>query len=190
LDATKRQLIISILANGSSRRVAAQMAGCAASTIQRTAERDPEFAAQIARAEQNLEIEALRNIRNAGKDPRHWRASAWTLERRNPHDFAPRSAECFSVQEFTNSMVWMMSTLCQNLSQNSLKLVMRRLDQLIRELHVDPSLKRRLLAAVEAPQGLLTPPVDEPAAATPISQHADAEFDCDPDDLTACATCG
>ncbi len=49
LDETKRKTIIALLANGSSRRMAAGYVGCAPSTITRTAARDPEFAAQLAR---------------------------------------------------------------------------------------------------------------------------------------------
>ena len=47
LDEAKRRKIIALLANGSSRRVAARVVGCAHSTITRTAERDPEFAADV-----------------------------------------------------------------------------------------------------------------------------------------------
>jgi hypothetical protein len=48
LDEQKRWKIITMIANGSSRRTAAYYVGCSPATITRTADRDPEFAAQIA----------------------------------------------------------------------------------------------------------------------------------------------
>ena len=56
LDDSKRQTILALLSNGSRRRIAARFVRCAPSTITRTADRDPEFAEQLARAEQNLEL--------------------------------------------------------------------------------------------------------------------------------------
>ena len=56
LDESNRRTIIALITNGSSRRVAARYVGCAHTTITRTAARDPEFAAQLARAEHSAEI--------------------------------------------------------------------------------------------------------------------------------------
>ena len=50
LDEKKRAKIIALVANGSSRRMAARYVACAPSTITRTAMRDPDFAAQLAAA--------------------------------------------------------------------------------------------------------------------------------------------
>lgn len=71
LDETKRRKILALLANGSSRRVAARVAGCSHTTIARTAQRDPDFAAELDAAEHNAEIEALRQIRKAAKTDRY-----------------------------------------------------------------------------------------------------------------------
>ena len=90
LDTAKRNRIIAMLVNGSSRRMAAAYVGCAPSTITRTILRDPQFAMEISQAEQTSEIQALRAIRKAYQEPRYWRAAAWLLERRNPNDFTVR----------------------------------------------------------------------------------------------------
>jgi hypothetical protein len=102
LDETRRRKILALLANGSSRRVAARIAGCSHSTIARTAQRDPEFAAELDAAEHNFEVEALRLIRNAAKSGRYWRAAAWLLERRNPRDFAKRTPTTLSEEDAAN----------------------------------------------------------------------------------------
>ena len=111
LDAEKRRKILALVANGSSRRVAARIVGCAASTITRTAARDPQFAEELARAEGNLEIEVLRSIRNAAKTDRYWRAGAWLLERRNPEDFAPRRAGRYTAAEVLQMLAAALATL-------------------------------------------------------------------------------
>jgi hypothetical protein len=99
LDEDKRTKIIALVANGSSRRVAAKIVGCAASTITRTAARDPHFAEMLLRAENRFEIDALRSIQKAAKDERYWRAAAWLLERKNPLDFGARPAQTYSAEQ-------------------------------------------------------------------------------------------
>ncbi len=99
LDEAKRMKIVALLSNGSSRRTAACMVGCAPSTITYTAAHDQQFAEEIARAERNVEIEALRAIRAAMRQERYWRAAAWVLKRRNPDDFGPRQPKVFSQTE-------------------------------------------------------------------------------------------
>ena len=98
LSESKRATILSLLANGSSRRIAARVVGCSPSTITRTAARDPDFAAKLALAEQNVEIQALRYLRNTAKKERYWRANTWLLERKNPDDFAPRRPATFTPE--------------------------------------------------------------------------------------------
>ena len=86
--------------------------GCRPSTITRAAARDRQFARQLIEAEHNVEVEALRRVREASKDPRHWRAAAWMLERRNPDDFGPRPPKMFSQV----AVAALLSNVCQMLT--------------------------------------------------------------------------
>jgi DNA invertase Pin-like site-specific DNA recombinase len=52
LDEAKRWQVVALITAGFSRRMAAREVGCAGSTITRTAARDPEFARQLAEAEE------------------------------------------------------------------------------------------------------------------------------------------
>ena len=63
--------------------------GCALSTIQNTADRDPRSPRSCAQATYNAEIGLLKNIRNAAKKEQYWRAAAWALERRFPRAICP-----------------------------------------------------------------------------------------------------
>jgi hypothetical protein len=90
LDHVKKGQILAILGVGCSRRIAARYVGCSPRTIQNTADREPEFAKQLRRADHGAEIEYLKRIRTAAQKEQYWRAAAWALERLNPEDFARR----------------------------------------------------------------------------------------------------
>jgi hypothetical protein len=99
LDEGKRREILAILAVGCSRRTAAKYVGCAPTTIQATAERDPAFAEQIARADSRTEIGCLTNIQKAANKEQYWRAAAWVLERRNPDEFTVHDSESITLEQ-------------------------------------------------------------------------------------------
>ena len=90
LDEDKRREVCAILSMGGSRRLAARYVGCAHTTIRNTAERDPEFLAQLHQAEGQHELLYLRSIQSAAKKEQYWRAAAWVLERRYPERYAKR----------------------------------------------------------------------------------------------------
>ncbi len=87
LNQSQQREILAILSVGCSRKAAARFAGCTAAAISRQAKGNPDFAAKLRRAEQNLEIESMRTVFNAAKQDKYWRASAWVLERKDPETF-------------------------------------------------------------------------------------------------------
>ena len=131
LDEAKRKRLIALLANGSSRRVAARYVGCAQSTITRTALRDPQFAAELAHAERSAEIEALHNLREAARNERYWRAAAWLLERRNPEDFAQRQPNVMTDEQVRQAVVALADLLLEGLSEERYHEIIRRLTNLL-----------------------------------------------------------
>jgi hypothetical protein len=136
LDESKRRTVIAMLANGSSRRVAAGYVGCAPSTITRTAARDPEFAAQLDRAQCNAETEALSLIRKAAHKERYWRAAAWILERRNPADFAPQKPNALTEQKLREILGSLAILVKKDLPEEKLEQFLARLDEI---LLIDPN---------------------------------------------------
>jgi hypothetical protein len=133
LDETKRGIIVALVANGSSRRVAARYVGCAPSTITRTAARDPKFGAELAHAEQMAEINLLRAVQAAGKLPKYWRAAAWLLERRNPDDFAKRSPNVLTDTQVADMIGQLVEVLHEDVSEENYARAMQKLDQLLAE---------------------------------------------------------
>jgi len=104
LDGYKRREILAILGVGCSRRVAADYVGCAVSTIQNTADRDPKFAEHLRQKEHGSEIGYLQNIRNAARTERYWRAAAWALERLNPEKYGRRGPDVITVDQIRGLM--------------------------------------------------------------------------------------
>ncbi len=145
LDENKRRKIIAVLANGSSRRVAARIVGCAHSTITRTAARDPEFAAQLDAAEHNVEIEVLRNIRRAARSGRYWRAGAWLVERKNPRDFAPRTPAMLTQEELNQLFLILTGPLTENLPDDEFEAILKQIDETVEALDEQPEAIKRLL---------------------------------------------
>ncbi len=118
LDATKRQRIIALVANGSSRRKAAKFVGCSPSTITRTAARDPQFAEDLARAEENIEIHMLRALKSAATTDRYWRAAAWLLERTNPEDFGARRPDLYTAAQVLELFAKLLASLHDELAED------------------------------------------------------------------------
>lgn len=99
LDEIKRSEILAILTVGCSRRTAAKYVGCAVSTIRNTADRDPGFAEKLRRAECQSEIAYLKSIQQAARKEQYWRAAAWTLERKNPAEYARRGPDVITSDQ-------------------------------------------------------------------------------------------
>lgn len=135
LDAMKRAEILTIISVGCSRRAAARYVGCAPSTIGATAQRDPEFARQLTRAEQRSQIGLIKSIREAGKMAQSWRAAAWALERMNPEDFAPRGPDVVSGEQIRTLMEQLAQALAEHVPVAKYrKELLRALERMMREL--------------------------------------------------------
>jgi hypothetical protein len=169
LDERKRRQIIAIVANGSSRRVAARVVGCSHSTIRRTAERDPTFAAELDAAEQTLEVEALQSIRAAAKDSRYWRAAAWLLERKHPRDFARRDLGSLTEDDVLNLWRMMSDPLIQRLTDEEYDEMQDRMYETARALHECDELTKYLPIPEPPPPVYVArnTPVADPTPAPP-----------------------
>ena len=138
LTPEKRRTILALLANGSSRRIAAQYADCSPSTIYRAAGRDPEFAAAVATAENNVEVELLRRLRKAAQTDRYWRAAAWLLERRNPRDFAQRLATGLTDQQMVRMFHIVASPFIEKMSDHDFDQSFQRLEEFLQHINDQP----------------------------------------------------
>jgi hypothetical protein len=167
LDEARRRTIIALVSNGSSRRMAAAYVGCSPSTITRTAARDPEFAARLARAEGNAETEALALIRKAARKERYWRAAAWILERKNPADFGPCKRDVVTEDRLRRVLGSLATLVVKDISDEKFEHVLWRLDQIRLDEEED------------------LPAFPESTGRTPVPPGADADETAAPPDTIA-----
>jgi hypothetical protein len=170
LDDQKRWKIISLLANGCSRRVAARFVGCSPMTITRTAARDPAFADQIAAAEHSAEIDALRLIRAAAKNERYWRAAAWFLERKNPDDYAPRPPFLFTPEQAKRLMAHLAIILNEEIPEENFDRAMKKIEQLLESCR-----EEEIIPPLPNPSPNLQFSPSEPTYPLPHVQHPPSE---------------
>jgi transposase len=87
-----QEIICKAIANGSTYAEAAELAGVTYNTLLNWKHRGEqaksgklfEFFNTLKKAEDQSEAELLSRIVDAGRDPKHWQANAWILERRMP----------------------------------------------------------------------------------------------------------
>ena len=89
----KQREILALLSVGCSRRTAARYVNCTQKAIDELAQNNPDFAEKLRRAEANMEIESIKNMFNAAKQEKNWRASAWLLERKSPEEFLKKKPD-------------------------------------------------------------------------------------------------
>ena len=91
LDPIEKQQVCSIVQLGCPRATAAKQVGCALSSIRAAARGDPQFAAELQRAEAQNELSLMKNVFVAAQEPKNWRASVWALERAYPERYLRRA---------------------------------------------------------------------------------------------------
>ena len=147
LDEGKRGQILAILSVGCSQSVAAEYVGCAVSTIQRTAERDPRFAGDLCQAKCNAELGLVKNIRSAAKKEQYWRAAAWALERGFPEKYASRGPDVITIEQIGQLLAKFSNFIVQDVPELYRTQILKKMDEVSRGFGVE--LKRE---AADAPQ--------------------------------------
>ena len=102
--------------------------------------RDAKFAAQLSRAEATAELSHMRNLQNAAKDEKHWRASVWWLERRAPERYARRAADAISTAQLQAFVEELADVLVAEItSPSDRQRLLTRLSQIACEIQDVPS---------------------------------------------------
>jgi IS30 family transposase len=135
LDEAKQREITALLTVGCSHRLAAEYVGCARSTIERTAQRNPLFAAKLRQAKTNTEIGFFKSLQKASKKEQYWRAAAWALERMAPERFALRDPAVISVEQIVRLLSQLADIVVEEVPHpHYRKNVLKRFDALKRTL--------------------------------------------------------
>ncbi len=137
LDENKRGQIAAILSAGCSQTRAAQFVGCAHSTIQRTADRDPKFAKQLELAKCNAELGLVKSIRSAAQKEQYWRAAAWALERCFPEKYARRGPDVITVEDIGLLFARFCEVVVDVVPERFRSVTLRKMDAVARSVGID-----------------------------------------------------
>jgi hypothetical protein len=88
-----------MLAAGTTRTSAAKFAGCRRLDLDAEIKRDPVFKQLVRQSELRPEMDSLRTLLEAARDPKQWRAAAWALERMYPRRYGASKREAVRPAE-------------------------------------------------------------------------------------------
>ena len=107
--------VLAILSAGCSYATAARCIRCSPFILRREIGEHPQFAEQVAKAEEGLEVFCLSNLRKAAQKEQHWRAAAWILERRLPDRYGTKKAQTLTTEHVQKFMATCLQIIAEEL---------------------------------------------------------------------------
>jgi hypothetical protein len=159
LNEVKQREVCALVSAGCGIEGAARYVGCAASTIRREAERNPQFNQALRSAHLSAELNPLNALRRAAQ--KHWRAAAWLLERFNPQRFAKQDIRQIKPEKLEASLTQMAQVIAAEVKDPTIfRRVCDRFSQILFELDAE-------IRAVEPDPGGAK--LDTPLGPTPFA---------------------
>jgi hypothetical protein len=134
LDDFRKRLIIRGISRGYTRTKIAAMVGCAVSTIMRTAERDPQFFADLAQAEAAFLNGSIDTLYRSACQERNWRAAAWVAERLDPDRFGRTPPRSRTIPQMLELIGKLLTRICDQLPEEQVHLVVEAGRAFVQEL--------------------------------------------------------
>ena len=134
LDDFRKRLIIRGISRGYTRTKMAAMVGCAVSTIMRTAERDPQFFADLAQAEAAFLNGSIDTLYHSACQEKNWRAAAWVAERLDPDRFGRTPPRSRTIPQMLELIGKLLTRICDQLPEEQVHLVVEAGRALVQEL--------------------------------------------------------
>jgi hypothetical protein len=129
-EAQERQICQS-LQQGCDLETAAGKATCALADIVTAIAANPQFALRVRFAEATAEETHMKNVLDATKDGKYWRASVWWLEQRSPERFGHRAPGVVTPRQLERALeTWRDRLLQEFNSPDDQKRVMVCLDEI------------------------------------------------------------
>lgn len=106
MDIADQRMLINALTIGADINTAAQFIGLHYQELNRLLANHPDLARDIDRAQATAEINHIRTLNEAAKDPRYWRASVFWLKAHNPDQYARPAKQLTKAQieRFTDAL--------------------------------------------------------------------------------------
>ena len=115
LTSKQKKAVLAILSVGCSRAAAARCVRCSPYILNREMSEHPQFAMDITKAEEGIEIFFLSRLRNAAQKEQHWRAAAWFLERRFPQRYGGKKQENLTAERVQRFMTSCLQIIAEEL---------------------------------------------------------------------------
>ena len=115
LTTKEQNEVLAILSAGCSRAAAARCIRRTPYLLRREIVEDTQFAEQVAKAEEGIELFYLSRIRTAAQKEQHWRAAAWVLERRLPNRYGVKKPESLTTEQVQKFMTTCLQILAEEL---------------------------------------------------------------------------
>ena len=136
-DEQKRECCL-MLSIGCDRETACNYLGVTAEQLRSEMQLDVDFLKKLLRAEATPEFNHMRNLYNAAKDEKHWRASVWWLERRAPERYARRAPNAVTPSQLQQVIATLTEAIAGEVNnQQDRRRVLARLEQIAVSLHSD-----------------------------------------------------
>lgn len=98
------RVIIEALELGMTQRAACNVANIDPATFYDWMERHDDFSSAVNMARDRGKQEALQRIREAAREPKHWQAAAWYLERSFPQEYGQRRIHEFDRESAAQTL--------------------------------------------------------------------------------------
>lgn len=135
----KREALL-ILSIGCDRNTAAQYVGADTAAMTETIRTDLAFADALVRAEAAAEMAHMRNIQQAAKEDKNWRASVWWLERRSPDRYGKHNPEAISPAQLKKFLLALADAIAEEVcSEEDRARLLMRLQQMGGPIAVEDS---------------------------------------------------
>jgi len=117
LSAKQKSEILAVLSLGCSRAAAARCVRCTPYLLQREMSDHPQFAEQVVKAEEGIEVFCLSYLRKAVQHKQHWRAAAWLLERRLPDRYGIKKGKTLTPEQVQKFMAACIQIIAEELPE-------------------------------------------------------------------------
>jgi hypothetical protein len=135
LTPKERDEVLAILSAGCSRSAAARCVRCSLHMLKREIQKNPQFAEQVAKAEEGIELFYVSRIRSAAQEKQYWRAAAWALERRLPNRYGGKKQGILTTDQVQRFMAKCIQILVDELpSHQQRETIFNRLSEELEEI--------------------------------------------------------
>lgn len=156
----EQQRELALLAKiGCDRQTGCHYVGTTAAELLETLHAQPEFAAELLRAEATPEVAHMRIVHEAAKDVKNWRASVWWLERRAPERFARRPLPGLTADELQAAIGQLTGVIVEEIGDAALR---RRVQERLAAIATELSHAFMLPAEGKRVEGGIDVPEDAP----------------------------